>query len=194
MFSPLGLVGRSVHTLEGIDNAAINEAVIKRRGIKLDESLGNTFYEDSFYPDTEACNHLIQKVDAVIALEVNRYFVTQNKWAHILAPGESTMYHSHGNPKLPTGISWVYYTQVPKDSGNIVWTFDMCTKRVMQELEPKPGMLVLFPDFVPHFTKRNGSSKDRVSISGNAYPAQEDYDKVGRDPQNLFNYIGIFAE
>ena len=34
--------------------------------MKLDDTPGNTFQEDSFYPETEACNYLLKEVDKVI--------------------------------------------------------------------------------------------------------------------------------
>ena len=196
MFKPLVLIGRSVHQLEGIDNEAINEAVLKRRNIKLDESEGNTFNEDSFFPAEKVaeCGKLIEEINKVIAEHVNPYFMTANSWAHILAPGESTMYHSHENKALPPGISWVYYTSVPKNSGNIVWVLDAARRKVLQEEQPKPGMLILFPDYIAHFTKKNNSSSDRVSISGNAYPPKESYEAVAKNPLNLYNYIGVFND
>ena len=49
-----------------VDNDAINEDVLLRKDMKLDDTPGNTFQEDSYYPDTEACTDLIQKIDEVI--------------------------------------------------------------------------------------------------------------------------------
>lgn len=196
MFKPLVLMGHSIHELTGIDNDAINEAVLKRRDIKLDDDVaaGNTFTEDSFFPeDNPACKVLLDKVNETIAKEVNKYFKTFNTWAHILDPNESTMYHSHEQPGSPPGISWVYYSKTPVNAGNIVWVLDVGKQRAMVEHKPEVGQLVLFPDCVPHFTKKNVSGQTRISISGNAKPEPEDYDKIGSDPGNLFNYIGIFA-
>ena len=44
---------------------------------------------------------------------------------------------------------------------------------------------------MPHFTKKNISNEIRISISGNAKPKESDYERVGRDPKNLFNITGI---
>ena len=52
------MCGRYVKDLTGIDNEQINEDVLKRKTLKLDDTEGNTFAEDSFYPETEACSHL----------------------------------------------------------------------------------------------------------------------------------------
>ena len=52
MFEPLLLVGKYTTTLKDIDNEQINEDVLKRKDFKLDDDPGNTFAEDSFFPET----------------------------------------------------------------------------------------------------------------------------------------------
>ena len=191
MFSPLLLVGRYTTTLKGIDNKQINEDVLKRKDMKLDDDPGNTFAEDSFYPETEACNKLLKEVDKVIQKEIHPLFSTYNQWAHILEPNESTMIHSHESPGLPPHLSWVYYSKTDPKCGNIVWQTTIHTKMVTWEVEPKVGTLIIFPNWMPHFTKKNISNQIRISISGNAKPKESDYERVGRDPKNLFNITGI---
>ena len=191
MFSPLLLVGRYTTTLKGIDNKQINEDVLKRKDMKLDDDPGNTIAEDSFYPETEACNKLLKEVDKVIQKEIHPLFSTYNQWAHILEPNESTMIHSHESPGLPPHLSWVYYSKTDPKCGNIVWQTTIHTKMVTWEVEPKVGTLIIFPNWMPHFTKKNISNEIRISISGNAKPKESDYERVGRDPKNLFNITGI---
>ena len=185
------MCGRYVKDLTGIDNEQINEDVLKRKTLKLDDTEGNTFAEDSFYPETEACSHLLKEVDKVIQNEVNQYFKTYNQWAHILEPNESTMIHTHDNPGMPSHLSWVYYSKTDPKCGNIVWQTTIHTKMVTWEVEPKVGTLIIFPNWMPHFTKKNISNQIRISISGNAKPKESDYERVGRDPKNLFNITGI---
>lgn len=191
MFSPIVLAGKFVTQLEGIDNDKINEDVLARKNMKLDDTPGNTFQEDSYYPETEACNKLIQEVDKVIQKNVNSYFKTYNKWAHILEPNESTMIHTHDNPGSPPHISWVYYSKTEPNCGNIVWQTTIHNKMVTMEENPSVGTLILFPNWVPHFTKKNISNDIRISISGNAKPDESDYVNVGKDPQQLFNLVGL---
>ena len=191
MFSPLLLVGRYTTTLQGIDNEQINEDVLRRKDMKLDDDPGNTFAEDSFYPETEACNKLLKEVDKVIQKEIHPLFSTYNQWAHILEPNESTMIHSHDSPGLPPHLSWVYYSKTDPKCGNIVWQTTIHNKMMSMEEVPKVGTLIIFPNWMPHFTKKNISNDIRISISGNAKPDEQDYDSVGRDPKNLFNITGI---
>ena len=191
MFDPIFLISRYTTVLSGIDNEQINQDVMKRKNMKLDDDPGNTFAEDSFYPETEACNKLLAEVDKVIHTNIHPLFHTYNQWAHILHPNESTMIHSHESPGLPPHLSWVYYSKTDPKCGNIVWQTTVHTKLISMEQEPKVGTLIVFPNWLPHFTKKNISNNVRISISGNAKPFEADYENVGNDPKNLFNITGI---
>ena len=186
------LCGKFTTTID-VDNDQINEDVIKRSNIRLDDNPNNTLSEDSYFPETEACNDLLMKVDDVIQNNINRYFKTYNQWAHILQPNESTMMHTHDTPGLPPHLSWVYYSKTDPKCGNIVWQTTIHTKQVSMEEVPKVGTLIIFPNWMPHFTKKNISDNIRISISGNAKPLEKDYDSVGRNPNNLFNITGVVS-
>ena len=94
MFSPLLLVSKYVTQLDGIDNDQVNEDVLARQSMKLDDDPGHTFAEDSYYPDTPACKQLLSQVDTCIRENIVKRFETYNTWAHILEPNESTMIHT----------------------------------------------------------------------------------------------------
>lgn len=191
MFRPLLLIGISEHNVD-VDNDAINKIVLEREGIKLSEQKGNTFTEDSYLPRSEpAITDLLYKIDGVIQKEVHPLLETYNEWAHILHPNEQTMFHSHTRQGQPPGISWVYYSKTPPNAGNIVWTFEAAANRVIQEATPEVGKLILFADFIPHFTKKNVSGDTRISISGNAQIPEEKLKQMD-GMHNLFNYVGIF--
>ena len=190
MYSPIFMCGRYVKDLTGIDNEQINEDVLKRKTLKLDDTEGNTFAEDSFYPETEACSHLLKEVDKVIQNEVNQYFKTYNQWAHILEPNESTMIHTHDNPGMPSHLSWVYYSKTEPNCGNIVWQTTIHNRFVSMEETPAVGKLIIFPNWMPHFTKKNISDDIRISISGNAKANEKDYENIMKNPGGLFEVVG----
>ena len=192
MFSPIVLAGKYVTQLSDINNDEINKVVLERKSLKLNDNPGHTFAEDSFFPaDNEHCSHLLKRVDETIQKNVNSYFKTYNNWAHILEPNESTMIHTHDSPGLPPHISWVYYSKTEPNCGNIVWQTTIHNKVVTMEETPKVGTLILFPNWMPHFTKKNISNDIRISISGNAKPNDDDYRNVAEDPQQLFNLVGL---
>ena len=190
MYSPIFMCGRYVKDLTGIDNEQINEDVLKRKTLKLDDTEGNTFAEDSFYPETEACSHLLKEVDKVIQNEVNQYFKTYNQCAHILEPNESTMIHTHDNPGMPSHLSWVYYSKTEPNCGNIVWQTTIHNRFVSMEETPEVGKLIIFPNWMPHFTKKNISDDIRISISGNAKANEKDYENIMKNPGGLFEVVG----
>ena len=54
------------------------------------------------------------------------------------------------------------------------------------EHTPKVGELIIFPNWMPHFTKKNNSNNIRISISGNARPVKD-----VNEPGNLLNIVGL---
>ena len=187
MFEPIILAGRFTTTIDGIDNDAINELVLSRKDMKLDDTPGNTFQEDSYLPtDKEPVKKLLNEIDTVIQKNINMNFETVNQWAHILQPNESTMIHTHDKPGMPPQLSWVYYSKTDKDCGNIVWQTTIHNKFISMEHTPKVGELIVFPNWMPHFTKKNNSGNIRISISGNASPTNN-----FKDPENLLSIVGI---
>lgn len=106
-------------------------------------------------------------------------------WSIINSPGSSNLAHIH------PGCLWsgVYYVQVPKNSGHIVFT-DPRTSNLMQRpkftpnkkrpkscwtkvnVRPTPGRMIIFPSWLYHAVKPNLSNKkgtagDRVIMSFN---------------------------
>ncbi len=191
MFSPLLLVSKYVTQLDGIDNDQVNEDVLARQSLKLDDDPGHTFAEDSYYPDTPACKQLLSQVDTCIGEKIVKRFETYNTWAHIVEPNESTMIHTHDSPGIAPHLSWVYYSKTSPKCGNIVWQTTIHNRIVVMEETPKVGTLIVFPSWMPHFTKKNISGDTRISISGNAKPINDDYAAVGNDPGQLFSVIGV---
>lgn len=192
MFSPIILAGKYVTELSDINNEEINNVVMERKGMKLNDDPGHTFAEDSFFPENnEHCKKLLDEVDKVIQENVNSHFKTYNSWAHILMPNESTMIHTHDSVGIPPHLSWVYYSKTEPNCGNIVWQTTIHNKIINMEENPKVGTLIIFPNWMPHFTKKNISNDVRISISGNAKPIDDDYQSVGKDPQNLLNIVGL---
>ena len=158
--------------------------------MKLDDDRGNTFAEDSFFPETEACLNLIAQVDKVIQNNINPYFKNFNQWAHILDPNESTMIHTHDNVGAPPHLSWVYYSKTEPNCGNIVWQTTIHNKFISMEETPAVGKLIIFPNWMPHFTKKNISDEIRISISGNSKAEEKDYNNILKNPGGLFEVIG----
>ena len=101
-----------LHTdLKGLDNPKIVDLCLQWRDHKIDDSPQATGYEDSRIPDDPEIDKLKDKVMEVVAERIDPRYHLQEIWAHILGPLQSTMIHSHRNPKDYNSLylSWVYY-------------------------------------------------------------------------------------
>ena len=190
-FSPIVLVGMSRHNLLGeVNNTQIIADVLEERDIKINFGSEDSSIEDSFLPKTPAVKQLLGKID-IIVKSINKHLVMGDEaWTHLVEPNQSTMFHTHQDPG-PPGLSFVYWANFPKKSGNFVGIMQVDKYRHFHEVVPKAGDLVVFPTYLPHMTARNCSNQTRISISGNYYPPLDKLDAVKKEPGTLLNYTGI---
>ena len=189
-FSPIVLVGMSRHNLLGeVNNTQIIADVLEERDIKINFGSEDSSIEDSFLPKTPAVNLLLEKIDNVIQ-SINPYLLMGDEaWTHLVEPEQSTMFHTHQDPG-PPGLSFVYWVNFPKNSGDFVAIVQIDTYRHFHKVIPSEGDLIIFPTYIPHTTSRNCSKETRISISGNYYPPLDKLKEVRTNPSKLFNYIG----
>ena len=112
----------------------------------------------------------------------NNVYAFMDAWVNINKTGDYNVTHDHPDCDL-SGVLWV---KAPKDCGNIVWQTTIHNKFISMEHTPKVGELIVFPNWMPHFTKKNNSGNIRISISGNARPSNS-----FEDPENLLSIVGI---
>lgn len=188
MFDPILIFGCSTHKIEA-DWGAINNQILERKIMKIDVDVTKSFNEDSAYPSTKECKQVLQQVQEIARKEIHSRLTHFNEWAHIVEPDESTMIHTHSVPNKPDFISWVLWTKAEEGCGDLVHYFSACNRQVVKEFKPEVGKLLFFPDFIPHFTKKNNSGVVRISLSGNmVIPPQDIKDS---SPENIFNYVGV---
>jgi len=192
-FSPIVLVGMSRHNLLGeVNNTQIIADVLEERDIKINFGSEDSSIEDSFLPKTPAVNLLLEKIDNVIQ-SINPYLLMGDEaWTHLVEPEQSTMFHTHQDPG-PPGLSFVYWVNFPKNSGDFVGIIQIDKYRHFHKVIPSEGDLIIFPTYLPHTTSRNCSEKTRISISGNYYPPLDKLNEVRNNPNKLFNYIGAIS-
>lgn len=192
MIEPIFLASKFVTYLD-VDNAKLKEQILAEKDNKLEFGEKHTFSEDSMYPDTPECHALVAEVDRVIKENIHSLYNTYTVWSHILEPNAQTMMHMHTDQNIPADcLSWVYYVDVdPNDSGDLGFWFNVDTRRIVVTEKSMTGKLVIFPDWVPHFTYKNNSGSNRISISGNAAPMSQDLESVYNNPENLYNIIGL---
>ena len=187
---PILTLGYNIIQLQGIDNKQLSKDVIEN---KHNNEWPN--YEETVLPDTAESKKLRNMVHDEI-IKINKYFKPYDWWAHILEPGQSTLYHSHEKEGLRDGIAWVYYVTYPENSGDTVLIVDVLKRKLMHTIRPLVGNLVMFPTHVPHLVKRNVSIETRISISGNHYPDSEKLDEFSKEiyegRSNYFYYVGHY--
>ena len=94
-------------------------------------------------------------------------------WACINKKHDMNLIHSHTNNY---NLSGVYYVNVPRDSGEIVFRdprpgANQAPYRLFKDdgdseyLTPFDGLIILFPSYLEHFVLPNRSDGDRISMS-----------------------------
>ena len=60
--------------------------------------------EDAFLPKTHAVMQLLDKID-IIAKSINKHLVMGDEaWTHLVEPNQSTMFHTHQDPRTTRTI------------------------------------------------------------------------------------------
>lgn len=143
------------------------------------------FAETTFYlgnlaenPDWEAViSFLKNNITALLSQEYSGKIEITNMWANIYGPGKYVPEHIHNNSLY----SGVFYVQADPDCGNIVWKDPSYIAKTMSSRmsagfpsldfvhsqEVEPGMICLFPSWLPHSTQPNLSSRERIIVSFN---------------------------
>ena len=185
-------VGYQTHMLEGVSNERIIEQVLAARNQKIQADPRHTEYEDSELPQTPETIHLVNQVDQAMQA-VDPRLERKGLWAHILSPGDSTMYHTHSRAGFPgIGLSWVYYASHPVNSGDLVFFLSVNDRQVRQSVRPEVGKLVIFSATLPHLTTKHIGEGVRVSISGNYFLPQSVQEQVhmGRTKTDISFFTG----
>lgn len=122
-------------------------------------------------------------VKNLLSISDRTNFYIQNSWINIHKPQDCAQSHIHTNSL----ISGCLYLKIPENSGQIrfyknqgyVNLFPTATTFDYNEvnhitadfwnLEPKEGMIILFPAHLLHEVDKNNSTEDRYSLAFNLY-------------------------
>ncbi|GIX28560.1 MAG: hypothetical protein KatS3mg123_2441 [Burkholderiales bacterium] len=98
-------------------------------------------------------------------------------WATVLAPGAAHPVHHHPNNFLsgvyyvrtPAGADTIYFHDPRPQAGVIRPPVTELTRENtdLAVIQVRPGMLLLFPAWLPHSVPENASAEERVSLSFN---------------------------
>ena len=87
-------------------------------------------------------------------------------WFNISNLGDNTGWHDH---KENAKISGVYYINIPRKSGNIIFRKKNGKNFKEWYIKPKDGMMILFSSKLEHCVEINKSSEPRISLAFNLY-------------------------
>lgn len=168
-YSTIAAARCAIHQLTGINNEAVVEQVLAEQHNRFVDDPRQSTYEDSPLPETPQVRALTDQVTSIMR-QIDPRMMPSPFWAHILKPGESTMYHTHGVGTYPgIGLSWVYYASFSEGSGNLIFICQLNEDRVFHSITPTVGRLVIFPANMPHMTEKHAGEGIRVSVSGNFF-------------------------
>jgi uncharacterized protein (TIGR02466 family) len=127
-------------------------------------------------------------------LKESYLFYLKDIWININSPGSYNLSHIH-----PLNyVSGVFYVKVPKNSGcitfenvlekNTVLPFYTTndTLRMIEQIVPEEGKMVLFSSYLPHNVEQNNSDDDRISISFNV-SVVEPPKNIKKRSKHIFN-------
>lgn len=184
-YSTIAAARYAVHQLTGVDNGAVAEQVLREQEQRLVDDPRQSIYEDSPLPDTPEIRVLTDQVAAIMH-GIDSRLAPSPFWAHILRPGESTMFHTHSVGNYPgLGLSWVYYASAPERSGDLVFICQLNENRIFHGIPPAVGRLVIFSASMPHMTERHAGEGVRISVSGNYFlPMKTTLDVLSGETQS----------
>ena len=163
----------SLDVVEGYTTANVDrlsKVVLQNSSNRLGGDPTHTDYEDCYCPPSAILDKIVEDMQeaskilqyrpykqparSLGKLEVLKY------WGHVHEKNMSTNKHNH----KPSDLAAVVYLSVPEKAGQIVfWPIE----DYRYTIQPKKGMFILFPGWIPHSVTRNLSDEPRVSVSLN---------------------------
>ena len=139
---------------------------------KLSQDITDSKNEDLEIPKSKAIDHIVNNIEDKFFTKYNQKIELSNFWAQVHEKNESTNTHDHVDCfdiKNSPDYSMVFYVQVPKDSGKIVfqWPTNKYNQYKRWWYPPSVGHYLIFPSTLDHFVTKNNSKDHRIAISFN---------------------------
>ena len=132
----------------------------------------NQYLALNFVPEIKEVLHYACKTvknilghDVIVPYE-EMGFPTNEFWFNIAEPGQLTDWHDH---KEGASFSGVYYLEVPKKSGDILFRIKHRNNLNELQLNSITGKMILFDSNIEHSVSINNSNQDRISLGFNIY-------------------------
>ena len=155
-----------------LKDALLNVTLEKKYSHKINGRWENQYIDLDLIPEIKPIFSMACKIGKSI---INNPLVIPHKqlgfsynefWFNISNLGDNTGWHDH---KENAKVSGVFYINVPKKSGNIIFRKKVKDKCEKWFVIPKDGMMILFPSKLEHCVEINKSSEPRISLAFNLY-------------------------
>jgi len=141
-------------------------------------------YQSNFLSNNQLCEEFLNSIKehicdyiSKIGVKIPFSFKLYEPWINVSQSRAYNVSHCHGKQDF----SFVFYIQVPKNSGNLVFDSPVLhhkTNMIQHQsfpflnsetfiIYPKEGDLVIFPSYMPHSVEINKSKKFRISLASN---------------------------
>jgi len=149
-----------------------NEELIKeiKKSNPLSSNINATRNEDLGLSKDKSCKNLLKQIDEMFKeMEKEVVLECEELWGQVITKNMCCGYHTHYDGERPkrNGYSFVYYAKAEKDCGNLVFDLEYGQKKYDTDIEPKTGVLVIFPLNINHYTRRNTTDNERIAVAGN---------------------------
>jgi|TARA_R100000149_G_C5865409_1_gene130281 hypothetical protein len=139
---------------------------------RMSKDISDTRNEDLIIPKSKPFEELINIIKDKFYIRYNQVIELTDYWAQVHSQNESTNMHDHVNCfdiKNSPDLSGVYYLEVPRDSGDIVfqWPINKYNQYKRWWFKPKKGDLLIFPSTLDHFVTKNTAVEKRIAVSFN---------------------------
>ena len=159
------------HSLTKSTMKLIDEAEFKKllTSLKIEETISGGSVANSIVGLSQLGNEVgfIGKVsndelgqkyeNGLISEKVNMPFM--DMWANINPPGTNVRPHNHYSPNHPNSLVRVYSLHKPTNSGNLIIEGEV--------IDIQEDDIIFFNDKDIHWTQKNKSNEDRITISFN---------------------------
>lgn len=160
--------------LENINNSLLKKECLKSYHNKksFSDDITNTKNEDLIISKSKEFDKIISGIQSQFQQQYNQKLILTEYWSQVHGKNESTNLHDHVDCfdiKNSPVYSGVYYVQVPKNSGKIVFQYPINKYNQYQRywFETLQGDFLIFPSTLDHFVTKNESNDYRIAISFN---------------------------